>query len=242
MTSAELCQQVASECDTVMLAFSTGKDAICSWLQLRRYFKRVIPYYGYLVPGLRFVEDSLRYYEDYFGCHIYRLPHPAFFRMLREHVYQSPPRRIMVQNMGLPEHREYNDDTIAAIMRDSLDLPPSAYMAIGVRTADSPIRRASIKAHGPLNRNRRVFYPIFDWLKADILRELREANIKLPVDYKMFGRTFDGLDYRFTKPISEWFPGDYERIRNWFPLIDMSIAKWEGLDGIPSESKARSGT
>ena len=61
-TSAELCDQMARECDTAILAFSTGKDSIAAWLQMRRYFKRIIPYYCYSVPGLEFVEKSLCYY------------------------------------------------------------------------------------------------------------------------------------------------------------------------------------
>lgn len=40
-SSAELCQQMAQECDTAILAFSTGKDSIAAWLQMRKYFKRI---------------------------------------------------------------------------------------------------------------------------------------------------------------------------------------------------------
>ena len=40
----------------------------------------------------------------------------------------------------------------------------------------------------------------------------------LPVDYEMFGRSFDGIDYRFISPIKERFPDDYARILEWFPM------------------------
>ena len=82
-TSSEMCEQMAAECDTAILAFSTGKDSIAAWLQMRKYFKRIIPYYCYTVPGLTFVEESLKYYEDFFGTHICRLPHRSLARMLR---------------------------------------------------------------------------------------------------------------------------------------------------------------
>ena len=85
-----LCRTMAEECDTAILAFSTGKDSIAAWLQLRKYFKHVIPYYCYTVPGLEFVENSLAYYEDFFGTHIYRLPHRSLYRLLRNLVFQSP--------------------------------------------------------------------------------------------------------------------------------------------------------
>ena len=40
-----LCRTMAEECDTAILAFSTGKDSIAAWLQLRKYFKHIVPYY-----------------------------------------------------------------------------------------------------------------------------------------------------------------------------------------------------
>lgn len=46
---------------------------------------------------------------------------------------------------------------------------------------------------------------------------------QLPVDYKLFGRTFDGIDYRFLKPIKENFPRDYEKIITWFPLAELEL-------------------
>ena len=90
-----LCRTMAEECDTAILAFSTGKDSIAAWLQLRKYFKHVIPYYCYTVPGLEFVENSLAYYEDFFGTHIYRLPHRSLYRLLRNLVFQSPEHMTM---------------------------------------------------------------------------------------------------------------------------------------------------
>ena len=81
---------MAQECDTAILAFSTGKDSIAAWLQMRRYFKRIVPYYCYSVPNLGFVERSLAYYEDFFGTHIYRLPHRSLYRCLRGLVFQPP--------------------------------------------------------------------------------------------------------------------------------------------------------
>ena len=76
--------------------------------------------------------------------------------------------------------------------------------------ADSPMRRIGIKTHGAINHNDKRFYPVYDWNKERLLNEIDAAGVKLPVDYELFGRTFDGLDYRFLKPISERFPEDYE--------------------------------
>lgn len=220
----ELCAKMAEECDTCILAFSTGKDSIAAWLQVRKFFRRVVPYYCYLVPGLSFVEKSLAYYEDFFGQHIYRLPHRSLYRMLGAMVFQPPQHVTYIESLDMPGD-EYNDTTIGEIIRQTANLPAGAYVGTGVRMADSPMRRIGIKTHGAINHNGKRFYPVYDWLKEDLLREIDAAGVKLPVDYRLFGRTFDGIDYRFLKPIKENYPDDYERILNFFPLAELELKR-----------------
>lgn len=230
--SAELCAGMAKECDTAILAFSTGKDSIAAWLQMRKYFKRIVPYYCYFVPGLAFVEESLKYYEDFFGCHIYRLPHRGFFRFM-DILLDQPPRRVgVIEQADLPNEESWNDDIIGDVIRKCARLPEGAYIATGVRMADSPFRRVGIKTHGAINHNAKRFYPVFDWKKEDLIREIDESGIKLPVDYRMFGRTFDGLDYRFLEPLRRWYPEDYARLLDWYPFADLEIARHDGFDAI----------
>lgn len=221
-TGADLCRTMAEECDTAILAFSTGKDSIAAWLQMRKYFKRVIPYYCYTVPGLEFVESSLAYYEEFFGCHIYRLPHRSMYRMLRNLVFQPPEHVTKIEALDIPGD-EYDDAAIGDIIRECEALPESVYVATGVRMADSPMRRIGLRTHGVINRNAKRFYPVFDWKKDDLIKAFDESGVKLPIDYKLFGRTFDGIDYRFLKPIKENFPRDYEKILTWFPLADLEL-------------------
>ena len=235
-TGEELCEKMAAECDTAILAFSTGKDSIGAWLQMRKYFRNIVPYYCYSVPKLGFVEDSLKYYEDFFGCHIYRLPHRSFYRFLRCMVFQSPPHVTKIEALDLPGE-EYDDRMVGEIIRSMAKLPEACYAGTGVRMADSPMRRIGIKTHGAINHNDKRFYPVYDWNKERLLNEIDAAGVKLPVDYELFGRTFDGLDYRFLKPISERFPEDYEKILTWFPLADMEIYRREGLKPMPIEEE-----
>lgn len=230
--SAELCQAMAERCDTALLAFSTGKDSIASWLQMRKYFKRIIPYYKYHVPGLQFVERNLKYYEDFFGCHIYRLPSPAFFRWMNYGVHETPDRYAYVQANLAIEDNSYTDETIADMIRYQLGLSEDVYSAVGVRMADSPMRRMTINVNGAINHNKKSFYPVYDWKKEDLLHAFDEAKILLPVDYRIFGNTFDGITYKYLKPMREHFPEDYEHLLEWFPLAELDIARYEGLDSI----------
>lgn len=158
----------------ILLSFSCGKDSVALWLTLREHFE-IIPFYLYRIPGISFVEDSLGYYEDFFGQEIVRLPHPTFYRMLANHVWQPPQRVGWIEAMNL---------------------------------------------------KRCYFYPIWDVNMAALLGMLGKAKIKLAIDYHLFGRSFDGMDYRFMKPIKENYPADWELIKEWFPFVEMEILRY----------------
>lgn len=222
--SSETIARMRQQTDTILLAFSCGKDAIATWLECRKYFPRIVPYCMYLVPDLEFVERSIRYYEDWFGCHIVRVPHPSLYRMLNALVFQPPERAAIIDSLAL-ENFEYLDMQDA--IRSHLSLPDTCYTASGVRSADSPQRMLSLRRYGAINHAKRQFFPIWDWRKARLLEEIRGAGVRLPVDYQMFGRSFDGIDYRFLAPIRERFPRDYARILEWFPLADLEIKRRE---------------
>ena len=68
---------------------------------------------------------------------------------------------------------------------------------------------------------------IYDYRVADLDALFTRHNIKLPIDYKLWGRTFDGLDYRFIKPLSTQLPDDFRRLQEWFPMIESDIFRHE---------------
>ncbi len=221
----ELCEYVSEATDGVaILAFSTGKDSVASWLQMRRYFKKIVPVYMWLAPNLSFVERSLTYYEDFFETRIIRLPHPSLYRMINNLVFQAPENCAVVEEAGLPE---FDYLTINQIVREDCGLPENTYAASGVRARDSLNRWTAIKKYGPLHEGRKTFFPIFDWDKARMVRELRMSGVRLPVDYRMFGRSFDGIDYRFATAIKKHYPADYEKILALFPLLELEIKRIE---------------
>lgn len=224
--SDELCEQMAAECDTCILAFSLGKDSVASWLQLRKYFKRIIPIYKYAIPKLEFVEDNLKYYEDFFGTHIYRFPHPTVYQMLNAGVAQTPETwRIITENRPFPSRKDYNDSSPSKIMRELEGLPDSVYTAVGIRASDSPIRRMNVKVHGAVVHNKQTFYPIYDWLKGRLLKEFDDAGIKLSSDYQLWNNSFDGVSYKYLVEIRKHYPRDYERIKRLFPMADLEFLR-----------------
>ena len=86
-------------------------------------------------------------------------------------------------------------------------------------------RRTVISRHGPITVSKHTFHPIWDWKKARLLEEIERAGLKLPVDYLIWGRTFDGIGARFTIPLRETFPDDYALACAYFPHIPADIER-----------------
>lgn len=206
----------------VLLGFSCGKDSLATWLTLRDQKFEVVPHYLQLVPGLEFIERSLRYYERFFGVKIYRVLHQNFNRRLAFGHYQ-PPDRVSLWRDVQPPLYDY-DDVLDGMAR-TLDCP-DPWKCIGTRKAESVLRKRYMKEDG-INPRTRIGTPIMDWRKDDVLGVIKANGCLLPVDYEMFGRSFDGLYARYLIPIRDRFPADYQRILNWFPLAEAEVVRYE---------------
>lgn len=206
----------------VLLAFSCGKDSLAAWLALLDSGVEVLPYYLYPIPGLRFVEESLDRFEQEFGQRIYRYPHPSLFRWLNAMVFQAPERRPIIEAAGLPDLT--HEETVQ-IIREEHGLPADTWVADGVRAADSPQRRLSMATHGPRKPKHHKVSAVWDWRKAHVMDRIASSGIALPVDYEWFGRSFDGIDYRFTEPLSRFAPDDFATICEWFPLARLDLVR-----------------
>ena len=178
----------------------------------------------YTVPNLEFVEKSLRYYEDWFGCHIIRMPHPALYRMWNNFTDQAPENLRIIEEAMLPHFTDWHT---CDLIRQTDPALKNAYQANGVRSADSIVRRQSMIKHGQVNHKDMKYFPVFDYKKEDMIRELEAAKIALPIDYEWFGRSFDGIDYRYTSVLKEKAPEDFERIKQAFPMIELDILRMQ---------------
>lgn len=221
--SEQLCEKVAQINDTVILSFSLGKDSIASFIQLNRFFKKVIPVYMYTVPNLSFIQKSVEYYEDFFNTHIYQIPHPNFIKMLNTGTLQSPSNYNIIQDFDYPDY-DY-EDVISCIRDDYCAGDKSIYNAVGCRMGDSPWRNIVIKKYQGFFENSRKFYPVYDWNNERLKKEFIAAGVKLPIDYQLFGRSYDGIMALYTSKIKEHFPEDFEKIKTFFPLIEADIYK-----------------
>lgn len=212
--------------DTVMLSFSRGKDAWGCWCALRDKVD-IQPFHYYAgPPHLTFIDEYLDYAERKIGKHIINVPAPMMYDLLAaETAGVQPPHRGLAQ--ALFGMMPISFEEVQALCIRDAGLPETAYTAIGVRAADSARRALFFKTHGPVTESRQKFYPVWDWKKDKLMNELRRHDVKLPIDYELFGRSFDGLYYAFLKPIKDKYPSDYKKILEYFPLIDMEIYRYE---------------
>lgn len=224
LTGSETIAKVRESQNETLLAFSTGKDAVAAWLAIRDHFDGVHPYYLYMIPDLEFVEESLAYYEQFFGIRITRLPHPSLHRWLNNCVFQAPENCLIIEQANLPN---FTYEDIRQAMCKQKSLPIDLLVADGVRAADSPMRRISINTHGSISYKQKKYHAVWDMLKADLVSLFNLHNVKLPIDYKLFGRTFDGLDLRFILPLKKFRPRDYRKVLEWFPLAELEVFRWE---------------
>ena len=227
LTGDSVISRVREEMDTILLSFSCGKDSLATWLSVRGRFRRVVPFYMYHVPGLGFVERSLAYYERSLGAKIIRVAAPWLVDWLNGCVFQPPERVPTIERADMARYTF--EDVRRELCRD-IGLPLDTWCAAGWKAADSMNRRTLIRQLSPIREKDRIFYPICDWRKADVLAAIRAAGLKLPVDYRLWRRSFDGIHWALLGPLREAFPEDYERILKWFPLAEMEFLRWRKRD------------
>lgn len=221
-TSAEIRQQLAAEGRTVLVAMSLGKDSIATNLALKDAGIHTELAYMYGIPRMPFIEHTISDLEHSFGQHIHQFPHPSFYKMLRGYLFQPPERTAVIEAAQLPTATY---DEMWDLIREELHLPPDTWVADGVRAADSIVRRASLTTHGVMKPAHHKVSPIADWLKGEVLDRITQAGIPLPIDYQWFGRSFDGVDYRFVAPLKEHSPRDYAHLLTWFPLAELEFIR-----------------
>jgi 3'-phosphoadenosine 5'-phosphosulfate sulfotransferase (PAPS reductase)/FAD synthetase len=211
-----------------IISFSRGKDSIAAWLACREQFDKITAYYLQQVPGqlLDIERESLDYYKEWFGCEIKTMLHPGVWSMLTKYQVLQPPDRVEWL-CTYPVVQYKYEDVYSWARCDN----PGAYVGVGVRSADSPLRMISIRKHGPVKHKVLQFFPIYDWRSDDIERSISDAGIKLPADYHLFGRSLDGFDFRFMAPLKQHYPQDYEVVQHWFPFVGADLVRHELYGG-----------
>lgn len=228
--SDALCKEVAKRSKGVcFLGFSHGKDSVLAYLQLSRYFKRIIPFHCASVPHLKFVDAILDYYEYELQTKILRLMGEDLAISLKRLIYQDP-RDVDSCFEEFGEVEDYNKLDILEYLRKMYNLP-RAWCAFGVNASDSQDRRIYCNKTGGMSEINRTFYPTWDWPRSEIVRALKESGLKLAPEYKYAKRSIGGVPCAtYNKILKEHFPDDYATYKKWYPLMDLKTRREAILD------------
>lgn len=225
-----LCRYVRERTgDTVILAFSRGKDAIGAWIQLRRHFERIIPVYRLSVPGGTPLErESLGYYEQFFGAKIHTHTFSQFYYDLFTSTFQTPA----CTDSFVDAHEDaiwlaqeaHQKERMLDALRNEYGCP-GAFVATGVKACDSYRRRMTVEKHGSLNAKDRSFMPVFDWSNDRLADEIDAAGVALPQDYALFGCTLDGISEKWLAGLHEHRPEDFETYCKFYPFAPAILVR-----------------
>ncbi len=203
-------ETAAAITDRVLVSFSGGKDSVVTLDLCMRHFAQVEGFFMYQVRDLSFQESIIRYYEDKYGIPIHRIPHFELSQWLRYGLFRMPDFDCPI--VGVKETYDY--------MRDMTGI---WWIAAGERIADSVWRRAMIKNSGSIDMKRGRFYPIAEWNKDDVRAYIRQHKLKVGAESDKLGFSFRSFMAKDLIAIRKHFPRDYARIKEWFPLVDVSI-------------------
>lgn len=228
--SDSLCKEIAQKSKGVcFLGFSHGKDSVLAYLQLSRYFKRIIPFHCASIPNMKFVNAILDYYEYEFHARILRLMGEDLAISLKRYIYQEP-RDMDACFDEFGEVQDYTKLDILEVLRKEYNLP-RAWCAFGVNASDSKDRRIYCNKTGGKSDINRTFYPTWDWPRSEIISALKESGLKLAPEYKYSKRSIGGVPCAtYNKVLKEHFPEDFKTLLKWYPLAELKNRREEVID------------
>lgn len=200
--------------DSVIVAFSGGKDS-CVVLDLCcRYFKNVSAFFMYQIPNLSFQESAIKYAERRYGIEIDRIPHFELSEFMAYGAFRKEDYSVPI--IGMNDVYKY--------MRVQKD---TWWIAAGERISDSIVRRAMMKKSGCIDEGRGRFFPIANFTKSDVVNYIKHHNLKPSPESKILGHSFRSLHPNDIEQIRLHYPQDYKKIVEWFPFVEAGVVRNE---------------
>ena len=203
----------SSVTDSVIVGFSGGKDSIVTLDLCFKYFKRVVPFFMYLVPDLDFQERMLKRYEEKYNTEIIRIPHFECSDFLKYGSFTLYDPNVEI--VGITDTYEY--------LRQRTGIH---WIAAGERCADSIVRNAMIKKSGSIDYKRGRFYPLAYWKKNEVLQYIKQKKLYLSPEQRKMGFSFRSLAGCELSIIKEMYPADYEKILKVYPFAGAGVERF----------------
>ena len=225
-----LCREIAKKSHgTVFLMCSRGKDSLCAWLQLRKYFNRIVAFHCASIPDCKYANEYLDYLECMFGQRILRMMGEDLKMSLVRHMYQASPWDC--DNIDDTfEDVDYSKLDVLNYLRMKFNLP-RAWCAVGISQNDSIDRLIYCRENGGKNPKNRTFYPCYDWPREEMFNAIWESGLCVAPEYKYTKRSMGGVPCAiYNKVMMEHFPQDWELTKKWYPLAEVKNYREEMID------------
>lgn len=196
--------------DSVVVAYSGGKDSLVTMDMCVRNFRRVEAYMMEFVPGLGMNEERKEFARARWGVTVTRWPEPGAMWALANGVYCTPTRRdTQAEPLTVNE--------LQRMVRLHYGIP---LIATGHKRSDSIGRRKEMQQRFTDD----LVTPLADFRKADVLSYLKAKGIPLPDDE---GRNSNaiGLGIRFLLWCHDNRPEDFKKLGRIYPYIDTVIER-----------------
>lgn len=208
----------------VTIGFSLGKDSLACALLLKHFNIKFYPFYFTLHPDLAFIKKQVTIYEEYFGQKIIVLPHPMLYDHIRHQDWQPRERAYELSEYDIPA---FSFKELSNLWMEENNLSKDCWDVVGMRSSDSFNRRLHIKKEGSLYYKKKKAYLIHDYSKNDCFDLIKHFNCPITDDYKIWGRSWDGYSFRFLTSLKKYYPEDFQKILDYFPLIEAEILRYE---------------
>ena len=204
-----------------VLMFSAGADSIASYFRMLELGIKPegIVYMEY-IPGLHMVESYLRYFEDFTGQKITRIYNTLFWEAAINGFYQKPglgARHFDALSLvfEVPKKKSINDEILECFT--------NPFLAIGIRVSDGIFRAKKLRNHGAIDDHKREWYPVADMTISEVASTIKKSGIKLPIDYRIHGRSFESIRHSNAEAIRDSCPKTWAQICEFFPMAPLLI-------------------
>lgn len=214
-SSYAIFEELKNITNSVIVSFSTGKDSLVLLDLCKKYFDNIYVYFMYIVKGLEYFENKIKYAEERFNVKIKQYPHPELSRYLRNGVctfdaYETP--KISYLDIMNCVKQDFNCE----------------WIGYGWKKTDSLQRRgylSTLRLDG-INDKSKTFYPISQWNDNMIKTYLKHNNIIIPKTNKI-GQFEVNLTYNSLKFMKDNYNNDYNKILKQFPFAEAIIKRKE---------------
>ena len=202
-------QEVRDKHDSILVAYSDGKDSRVVLDLCVNMFPRVEAFHLVIATGLEATEVALDQVKRRYGISVRQYLHPQVCRYLQDGIYCDPDQTVQLFSTG-------EIYALASVEANAEKI------AVGFKRTDGANRRNVMK----LFKRENVVYPVLGWTNYDIYAYLKRTGIGAPPAICATGSGI-GLDDRGLLWLRKTFPNDYRRICEVYPYAEAVYWKFK---------------